>query len=342
MPRRLVAFALLLILGAGAIAGLAALHGYTHQSAPSGSGTHLAAFDLAARGSLGTWFSSMLLAGAAVTSLVVFSVRRFKADDCHGHYRVWLWAAVCWLLMSIDTTSGLHHAFAATMVSLTGARLWGDGSIWWVVGYGFLLGSVGTRLLVDMRSCRLSAAGLLLALGCYAAAVIGQFGLVEVPEGIDPRMAIRTTVLAGNLLVLLGIGLHARHVLLDAHGLLPQNAESEDDEEEGGRSRVRAASLADGTLFRVHPPQGIPPPNTPNYTTSPPLNTAALFHPVDFAPAATPSPALTGGWPNGSVTRKLTKQEKKALRERLERMRASVSPGRVRRQSAVSHQRPEN
>jgi hypothetical protein len=30
---------------------------------------------------------------------------------------------------------------------------------------------------------------------------------------------------------------------------------------------------------------------------------------------------LAGGWPNGQVTRKLTKQEKKVLRERLERMR---------------------
>jgi hypothetical protein len=311
VPRRLVAFALLLILGAGAVAGLTALHVYAHQSARWASGAHLAAFDLAVRGSVGTWFSSMLLAAAALTSLVVYSVRRFKADDCRGHYRVWLWAAVCWLLMSVDTTAGLHHAFAAAMVSLTGARLLGDGSIWWVVGYGFLLGGVGTRLLVDMRSCRLSAAGLLLALGCYAAAVAALFGCVELPAGIDPTMAIPATVLAGNLLVLLAVGLHARHVILDAHGLLPSAT----------RDPPLATSHPSPVTLTVHPPQGIPAPNVPIYDTRPPLNTAALFHPVDAEPPATSPHPLTSGWPNGPVTRKLTKQEKKALRERLERMR---------------------
>jgi hypothetical protein len=30
---------------------------------------------------------------------------------------------------------------------------------------------------------------------------------------------------------------------------------------------------------------------------------------------------MSSGWPNGQVARKLTKQEKKVLRERLERMR---------------------
>jgi hypothetical protein len=309
---------LLLILGAGAIAGLATLHEYAHLSARASSGVQLSAFDLAARGSLGTWFGSMLLTAAALTCLVVYSVRRFKVDDCRGHYRVWVWAAACWLLMSIDTTAGLHHAFAAAMVSLTGARLLGDGSIWWVVGYGFLLGGIGTRLLVDMRSCWLSATGLLLALGYYAAAVAGQFGWVDVPGGVDPRMAIRVTVLAGNLFVLLAVGFFARHVILDAHGLLTP---ATGDLPLAARHRQLATSLAEGTSLAVHRPQGIPSPSASFYNTSPPLNTAALFHPVDAAPPAASPPSLTGGWPNGPVTRKLTKQEKKALRERLERAR---------------------
>ncbi len=302
-----------MVLGGGAIAGLVALHEYARQLAASGRGGDLAAFDLTGRGSLGAWFASMLLAAAALASLVVYSVRRFKLDDRRGHYRVWLWAAACWLLLSIDTIAGLHHAFAAAVVSATGTKLWGDGSIWWVVGYGFLLGGIGTRLLVDMRACRLAAAGLLLALGCYAAAVAGQFGWVQLPPEIDTRLAIRTTVLSGNLLALLAIGLQARHVVRDARGLLQSPAKQPPaaaprQQPIINRHPAFLTPTANGNSLAVHPPQGVPAPNAPSYNTSytPP---AAQHGPCSIL--STPPP----------VARKLTKQEKKVLRERLERAR---------------------
>ena len=60
--------------------------------------------------------------------------------------------------LSIDETASLHEGFKEMMVLVTGTRVFGDGSIWWVAAYGFLLGGVGTRLLVDMRECFLSTA----------------------------------------------------------------------------------------------------------------------------------------------------------------------------------------
>lgn len=321
IPTRLLSFVGLLALGAAAIAALVGLHSHLPRLAQWTGRPQAAAFDLTARGSLATWFSSILLALAAVTALIVYSVRRFKADDYRGHYRVWLWAAACWLLLSVDTTAGLHRAFAALMVSLTGARLLGDGSVWWVIAYGFLLGGIGTRLLVDMRSCWLSTGTLILGLAAFAVAVAGHFGGIKLPKDLDPAVAIRGSLLAGNLLVLLAMGLHARHVILDAKGLLAQKTQIDEDAEDELRGRVGAAPLVVGTSLTVHPPHGIPSPTPAILSASQPASAVPTFTPVSSLPVSQSTSGLSAGWPNGPVSRKLTKQEKKALRERLERMR---------------------
>ena len=131
-------------------------------SAGSASGgAAVAALDLAAKGSLGCWFSSLLLLAASVAAILVYTVRRHRTDDYQGRYRIWLWAAACWFLMATDQAASLREAFRDLMIALTGTPLLGDGSLWWVVVYVLVLGAVGSRLLVDMRSSRLSMAALL-------------------------------------------------------------------------------------------------------------------------------------------------------------------------------------
>ncbi len=170
-PRRLIGWALVLLAGSASIALLEALYVWTPRltailghrtSVPPGG---LAAFDLDGKGSLAAWFSSLTLLAASLVAMLVYGVRRHQVDDYRGRYRVWLWAALCWFLMATDAASSLHEGFCNLMTLLTGSPLLGDGSIWWVIGYALLLGAVGARLLLDMWSCRLSIAALLLAGG---------------------------------------------------------------------------------------------------------------------------------------------------------------------------------
>ena len=79
-----------------------------------------------------TWFSSMTLAMAAMVAVLVYTVRRHRKDDYQGRYRVWLWAAACFMLMSLDETASLHEGFKEMMTLLTGSAIFGDGSIWWI------------------------------------------------------------------------------------------------------------------------------------------------------------------------------------------------------------------
>ncbi|HVC98251.1 MAG TPA: hypothetical protein VND64_31560 [Pirellulales bacterium] len=222
VPQRYGIIVLFFLAGLTAVAGLEALYVWMPDLAMFSVDGRVAAFDLDAEGSLAAWFASTTLTLAALVSVLVFSIRRHKADDYHGRYRIWLWAAACWLAMSVDEGSSLHEGFKELMVHVTGQHGFGDGSIWWIGAYLLVLGVVGLRLLLEMRECRLSTTLLLLTAACYVAAIAAELGWL-VPQG-GPRavMIEEGCELTGNWFLLLAMTLHARYVLLAAQGMLPR------------------------------------------------------------------------------------------------------------------------
>jgi hypothetical protein len=295
VPRRLSVMALLLLAALGVVTGLEALYAWSCAPGLSGlaSDGKIAAFDLDGEGSLAVWFSSASLMLAAAVAVLVYTVRRHKTDDYRGYYRVWLWAALCWLAMSVDETASLHEGFMGMMTYLTGTAVYGDGSVWWVVPYFFVLGAVGSRLLVDMRTCRLSSGALLAAGGCYALAV----GTQVLGDGLSRAIMLEEGAeMVGDVLLLLAMGLHARYVILDAEGLLPAR-QSVPAELQPPEPLVRRPAT-EGDWVSVDRAHCGPRPVAPSRTATAP-----------------PEPA------DSPVRRKLTKAEKKALRERLIRQR---------------------
>jgi len=179
-----------------------------------------AAFDVRASGSLAAWFSSATLMLCGVLSLYVYSVRRCRLDDYRGRYRVWLWSAIAWAAMSIDTVAGLRHAIRAGMVQATGRAITGDGRIWWLGPAVLILGVLLVRLLIDVRASRLALTSLMLGGMAWTAALV--LSLVEVP--LDERIVtllLSGMQLGGTWLLLVGILANARYVVLDANGELP-------------------------------------------------------------------------------------------------------------------------
>jgi hypothetical protein len=304
VPANLAAFLMIFLIGLTIIAGLELLYAWMPKVAALTSDGRVATFDLDGEGSLAVWFSSTTLFLAGLAAIMVFTIRRHKKDDYQGIYRIWLWAAACWFLLGIDETASLHEGFKEMMACVTGTRVLGDGSIWWVTAYVFLLGAVGTRLLIDMRHCRLSLSAMIATAVCYEAAVITQLGWILPESGAKGVMLEEGAEMLGNLFLLLAMGLHARYVILDAEGLLPEraNAEDEDNEDYEIDYEAEMAILKNGRAVTVHPPHGI---RRPSRTQKPlrattPAEVAAL---------------------NPPTNRKLTKAEKKALRRRLDEMR---------------------
>lgn len=325
VPRRLAVFLLVFVAGLAVIAGLEGLYVWMPRLAPMTTDRRVAAFDLDGEGSLAVWFSSTTLALAGLLAILVFSVRRHKIDDYRGHYRIWIWAALCWLLMSIDEASSLHEGFKEMMVALTGDRVFGDGSIWWAAPYFFLLGAVGTRLLVDMRHCRLSSAALVSVAACYALAVAIQLGWILPEYGARAVMVEEGAEMIGNLMLLLAMGLHARYVILDAEGLVAPRKKREkqafEDETDPPWEQVRRPMAARSVI--VHPPHGIAPPSKTPTSAAPPRLAVSMSAQVDAAqPSAAASDSDQADQAGPPVQRKLSKAERKALRKRLVEMKA--------------------
>lgn len=322
IPTRLPTLAVMMLAGVTVIVALEVFYTWMPLLAPMTTDGRVAAIDLDGEGSLAVWFSSMTLAAAGLVAIVVYRVRQHRTDDYHGHYRIWLWAAMCWFLLSLDETASLHEGFKEMMAHLTGTRLLGDGSMWWVIVYGFLLGGVGTRLLVDMRECLASAATFVAVAFCYALAVTAQLGWVLPDSGARGVMLEEGAEMVGNLLLLLSMVLHARHVIFDAEGLLPEQQPrqtkpqprsrglaltSPDDDAEADELEERRLEAFDHPVV-VHPPHGL----------QRPLATPAAAKPaVEREPAR---PAAAPATPEAPVSRKLTKAERKALRNRLRQM----------------------
>lgn len=342
IPIRLSRHLMIFVAGLAIIAGLEALYHWSQGLAAMTTDGHIASFDLDAEGSLGAWFSSTLLLFASLVAILVYRVRRHRTDDYQGYYRVWLWAAFCWLLMSLDEGASLHEGFKEMMARLTGTRLLGDGSIWWAIPYFFLLGSVGTRLLVDMRPCRLSSAALMGTAACFAVAILGQLGLIMPDAGAREVMVEEGGEMLGELLLLLAMTLHARHVILEAQGLLPARKPKAIGSKEGEDKASKAvvaddevdedeSDSADKATLTVHPPHGVPRPASPAVVppVSKPLVQPARPAVTGAAALRMPSKLAEDDESGSPAKQKMTKAERKAMRKRLEQMR-SDREGRLR------------
>ena len=247
----------------------------------------------------------MLLAATAA-AYIIYTVRRHRVDDYQGRYRIWLWSAGWWFVMAADQAASLREAFRDLMTTLTGTSLLGDGTFWWAIVYALVLGAIGSRLVMELRSSRLSMVALLVAAIAHALAIAHRFNIVSLPDKVNEVMFRAGAEMFGNLMLLAAMILYARHVIRDAQGLLPQHEPKSEDEPAG----EPAAEIADrpsssgNTWIKIDPPHATPHP--------------AFQQPA--APRAAPSVSAhspASAAPSPPINRKLTKGERKALKDRL-------------------------
>lgn len=230
MPQTYGMLALALFAGLAFIAALETGYFYLPKLVAHSASGRIEALDLTAEGSLASWLSTTMLSLAAGAAWVVYSVRKHRADDYHGRYRVWLTAGIAWLLLGVDESASLHETFRDLMVGTTGKHGFGDGSIWWIGAYGLVLTVVGIRLLLDMRECRTSTVALGFTAVCYLAAVLMVLNTERlwVPQVLLPAtftvMVKEGLELLGNLFLLTSMLVHARYVILEAQGEITPRA----------------------------------------------------------------------------------------------------------------------
>jgi hypothetical protein len=174
--------------------------------------------DASQGGSLAAWFSSLAFGLAAVASVLIYSVRRYKLDDYRGRYRLWLWCAIAFIAMSIDATANLHAPFSRAMARISGWSMMPEGAIWWIAVWGIVTTILALRLLMEVRQCRTAMMGLICVIGLWSAAMAIEYGWLPIHQ--DGALIAAGCRLLGQVTLLFAIGIYARHVLLDAEGLL--------------------------------------------------------------------------------------------------------------------------
>lgn len=305
VPRRLT----IIILGLGAalamIAGLEVLHGWQCKLSETIPGGQFTAFDLTRSGCLGSWFSSLLLSAAAVAAVLVYTIRRHRSDDYRGRYRIWILAALCGFLAATDVAANLHDSFKQIMIHVTRTNIWSDGTLWWIIPYVLIFGALGSRLILDMRPCRLSITAFLLATAGYVVAGSMELGLASVADAAQALMIKAGAAMFGHLMLLMSMALNARYVIFDAEGLLPRREPKLHARSDGDNAQKSSVAAGDEWM-RIDSPVGTPQPVL-RRASSPAPTASTPAQPVFSSSPAPPSP----------VNRKLTKQEKKALRDRL-------------------------
>jgi hypothetical protein len=325
IPRRMFSLILMFLFGAILLAGIEVAYDWMFCHVAHG-GAAVTALDLTAKGSLGCWFCTATLSMAAIVALIVYSIRRHRIDDYQGRYRIWLWAAGCGFLMAADQAASLHEAFQQLMVGLTGARLVDDGAIWWASISAFLVGAMGSRLIMDMRPDKTGIVALTLAGVAWGVASTMLLGWLRLESDLLTAMVRGGSAMTASLFLLFAIGVHARYVVLDAYGLLPakkakgrrtasQDAgdfdagDSDEDAEDGeiaDQADTSRRSNSGDAWVKVDAPHISPRP---------------VLRRENASATANPSPASSAGGV-APVQRKLTKDERRALKAKLLRERA--------------------
>lgn len=206
-------------LGGGlAIAGIELLYAKLFVGLPESYRAPLAVFDLTARGNIAHWFTSLMLVVGAITSSLVYLIRRHRLDDYRGRYRVWQWATACFLLGSFDAATGAHAILPPVMIQMTGTMLYGDGLAWSYLLVGLALSFCLLRLSIEVRGSRLATTFLCLAAGSYLGFVVTSLHPAISTLELTREIAGSTTLLAAHFCLVYSVALYGRHVYQEAQG----------------------------------------------------------------------------------------------------------------------------
>lgn len=198
-------------LGGAAIVGvLEVLYALMPMLSPHTTDGRVATFDLDAEGSLAVWVSSFTLLGAAGCCLLTYVLQ----GGTKLQNRLWLWAASCWTIMSIDECSSVHEAFKEMMSHVTGERIWHDGTLWWVLAYFAVLSTTGLAMLWEMRKAPAAIGVLFGTAGFYAVAVLAELSWV-LPKDKRGVMLEEGCEMLGNFCLLVSMGLFARYTAMN-------------------------------------------------------------------------------------------------------------------------------
>jgi hypothetical protein len=175
-------------------------------------------FSLNGPGTLASWVSSVLLLLLCVGSIQVYLIRRFKADDYKGRYKIWLWVAALAAILSFEQATGAHRLLQNMVDRFAATAPWTQASLWWMMIVSVVATYVGIRLFFELSSNMGSFALFVLTAMGYGMVVCSRLGTVLGASYLTSAEGQSVSLLGANLLMTTLAWIYARTVYLSAQG----------------------------------------------------------------------------------------------------------------------------
>lgn len=182
-------------------------------------GISAAGLELSLDRGLLSWVASFLMLATAFFCFQVFQVRRFRADDFNGSYRVWAWLALGFMLASIDATAKISPIIASLIAAnWESGWLSFDRNVWLLlVGSPALIVSV--RLVLEIWRSRVAIGSIAIAIMAYVIANVVRLDFLPIPDE-NQSVVEANTVMVAHSFLFFTILCYARFVLLESQGLI--------------------------------------------------------------------------------------------------------------------------
>jgi len=156
-------------------------------------------------------------AGVLVLAMQLSALIRWVRSRSHADYsgRYWIWRPVTWACgaFALTLVTGLHHAVADTLAWALHHDVWRQDVVLWLLPAAFGVAVIGWPLRNELRSSQSSSTFLTVALLAWWLASLIALDLVEFPSSVWGWASADGLLLLGNVSLMLGMSLHARHVL---------------------------------------------------------------------------------------------------------------------------------
>jgi hypothetical protein len=313
IPQRNLSFSLLGLAAIAAISGLETLYLYRAQIANWLGDDAVLAFDVAQRTSLAQWALSAGLAAASVLALMIYSLRRWRVDDYHRRYRVWLLAAVACFAFSVDATTPMFAVGHPAMRFAAQASHVSSETLTAVLAIAVLL-TATLRLWFEVRRSRASLVAWITTCCCLLSAIVAGSGWLSSIEPVYLAVLGSVAQLVAVTALLFTLAFYERFLLLEVEGRLQQRVRRE--------KKPRKAPAATEPDQAEQPNRAKPP--AALRTDLEPVNKEKPAAPAAKEPVAAPAPKPKLQWESTASppAQQLSRTDRKKLKREMRKQAA--------------------
>lgn len=173
-------------------------------------------------GTVSAWFSSLLLLITGMASLQIYGMRKHRFDDYSGHYRIWLFLAVLFLIASANCVIDFK-SIGASIASTFGLAS-ENNFVVLLLAKLVALTALVIRGFLEIRASKAALVAVICVWVSYAFSIVAQIPAIKNELVRNDEFVLGNGILIGNVSLFIAVVLYARFVYLHANSMITLEA----------------------------------------------------------------------------------------------------------------------